>query len=178
MGENSYSEVVAMRNLRRKIWIDGVQTRLAVRIVLYFLFCQIVLGLGVVIAREVTRITALAFGEGQTGLEYFIQLIVPLSFAAVISYDAIKFTHRLVGPMYRFRKTIEAVTAGGEVELIRLRKGDFLIDVRDEFNEMLRELERRGAIAIKGNADPLAAATPAKEPAAVAPDAPKQHAAV
>jgi hypothetical protein len=38
---------------------------------------------------------------------------------------------------------------GEEVDLITLRKADFLQEFKDEFNDMLRALEQRGAVTVK-----------------------------
>jgi hypothetical protein len=64
-------------------------------------------------------------------------------------YDAIKMSHRLVGPLHRIRRTIREVTAGEEVGLVELRKGDMLQELKDEMNELLRYLEERGVIVLK-----------------------------
>ena len=47
----------------------------------------------------------------------------------------------------------QAIREGDEVELIRLRKDDYLQELRDEFNDMLKALEQRGAVAVKAPAD-------------------------
>jgi nitrogen fixation/metabolism regulation signal transduction histidine kinase len=72
-----------------------------------------------------------------------------LSFALTFIYDAMKFAHRVVGPVYRLRKAVQAIAAGEAVEMVTLRKGDYLQDVKDDFNEMLKVLEERGAIVVK-----------------------------
>jgi nitrogen fixation/metabolism regulation signal transduction histidine kinase len=64
-------------------------------------------------------------------------------------YDAMRLAHRIVGPLYRFRKTIQAINAGEELDLMALRKDDFLQDMKDDFNEMLKVLEQRGAVVLK-----------------------------
>jgi hypothetical protein len=63
--------------------------------------------------------------------------------------DALRFAHRLVGPLYRFRKTIQAIATGEEVEPVKLRKGDLLLDFQDDFNAMLRYLEHQGYVVLK-----------------------------
>jgi nitrogen fixation/metabolism regulation signal transduction histidine kinase len=71
-------------------------------------------------------------------------LLVP-----VIAWDAIRFTHRLVGPMVRFRNTMQTIAEGETVRPIRLREGDYLTDLRDDFNHMLESLQRRGVPVLK-----------------------------
>jgi nitrogen fixation/metabolism regulation signal transduction histidine kinase len=67
----------------------------------------------------------------------------------VLGWDAIRFTHRLVGPMTRFRQTIQDVAHGTPVRPIKLRPDDYLTDLRDDFNRMLESLQRRGLHVIK-----------------------------
>jgi nitrogen fixation/metabolism regulation signal transduction histidine kinase len=62
----------------------------------------------------------------------------------VLAWDTIRMSHRLVGPLVRFRKTMEAIADGEPVRPIKLRDGDYLTDLRDEFNRMLESLQKRG----------------------------------
>ena len=41
--------------------------------------------------------------------------VMNIGLGLLFIYDAVKLTHRIVGPLYRFRKTIQAVTAGEEI---------------------------------------------------------------
>ena len=68
-----------------------------------------------------------------------------------MAWDAIRFSHRLVGPLVRFRRTMQEVTRGEPVRPIKLREGDHLLDLRDDFNEMLDSLQRRGLPVLKPN---------------------------
>jgi hypothetical protein len=45
------------------------------------------------------------------------------------------------------------VTAGEPVRLIKLRQGDFLLEMKDDFNGMLEALQRQGVPVLKP-ADP------------------------
>lgn len=138
-----------MQHKRRRIWIDPFQTFLVARIGMYCIFFQVAVWSLVIIDRSVNNALVGVFGADGTAMCFVVGFIgvVVLSIAAM--YDALKFTHRLVGPLYRFRKTIRAITAGEDLELIRLREGDFLHDLKDDFNAMLQALEARGAIVIK-----------------------------
>src|SRR5258708_5583519 len=93
-----------------------------------------------------------AVGETASSFGFVLTPVVALGLGLVFIYDAAKLSHRIVGPLYRVRKTIQAVAAGGEVDLVVLRKGDYLLELRDDLNEMLRALEQRGAITIKAPA--------------------------
>ena len=42
-----------------------------------------------------------------------------------------RFSHRFVGPLFRFRKCVQAIIEGDEMTLMRLRKDDFLQELKD-----------------------------------------------
>lgn len=137
-----------MREQRRKIWIDRFQTHLAMRIALYFILYQVAVWAIVIIEHNI--FLALQELLGAAAAYSLILLGIPvLIMGALFIYDAIKVSHRVVGPLYRFRKTIQAVTAGEPLDLITLRHGDFLQELRADFNEMLTALAQRGAVTLK-----------------------------
>jgi hypothetical protein len=132
-----------MRNLRRKIWIDRFQTLLSVRLALYFVLYQLAVWSLFWTASQVGKI-----GEPLGNLASAVAPIATIGLGLLFILDALKETHRIVGPLYRFRKTVQAVTAGEDVVLVRLRTGDHLQELKTDFNAMLRELEKRGAITL------------------------------
>lgn len=73
----------------------------------------------------------------------------------VVIWDAIRFSHRLVGPLVRFRRTLQEMARGELVRPIKLRESDYLLELRDDFNAMLEALQRRGVPVLKPN-DPKA----------------------
>lgn len=152
-----------MRERRKRIWIDRFQIRLSLRIGLYFVLYQVAVWAAAVIARHMTTELEATLGEGGAA---FCQLLMPLGVVLVgilFLYDAVLFSHRIVGPLYRFRRIVKAITAGEEVALVRLRKRDYLVEMQNDFNAMLKALEQRGAVVLK----PAAVAEKQKEPAAV-----------
>jgi hypothetical protein len=74
-----------------------------------------------------------------------VVLIVGLGF----TYDIVRFSHGLVGPLYRLRKCLKAIVDGEDLALMTLRKDDFLQELKDEFNQVLKVLEERGAVTLK-----------------------------
>src|SRR5262245_35617762 len=149
----------AMQHSRKKIWIDRFQTYLVVRIGIYCVLFQAAVWALAMIDRSVGGALESFLGADAATYSYAIALggIVIMTVSAI--YDAMTFAHRLVGPLVRFRKTIQAIAAGEEIELIRLRDGDFLQDLRDDFNNMIVALEQRGAITMKSTSAAKAPAT-------------------
>ena len=44
---------------------------------------------------------------------------------------------------------MQAVAAGEPVAPVNLRQGDLLLDLRDDFNAMLKTLEEKGVVVLK-----------------------------
>jgi nitrogen fixation/metabolism regulation signal transduction histidine kinase len=138
-----------VREQRKKIWIDRFQTYLFLRITLYFLCYQVVVWSFVVLERDIFAGLEQMLGGVATAYGCFFLPVTVAVVSLLFILDAIRFAHRVVGPLYRFRKSITGITAGEEQVPITLRKGDFLLEMQDEFNTMLKALEQRGAVVLK-----------------------------
>src|SRR4051794_2324654 len=103
-----------MRDQRKKIWIDRFQTHLCLRIALY-------LSLYVVAVWAVIAIQLNLDDLGQRldptpgGFARIVTWLAIVVVAMAFTYDTVKYTHRVAGPLYRFRKTMLAITAGEDV---------------------------------------------------------------
>lgn len=141
-----------LHNQRKKVWIDSFQTRLAWRIVLYLallppvllnlLFIWKLLSEGVHDPGE--QLLALLRQFAPVGV--CLLIVVP-----VMAWDAIRFSHRLVGPLVRFRRAVQDIACGEAVRPIKLREGDYLGEFRDDFNRMLESLQRRGLDVVRAD---------------------------
>jgi hypothetical protein len=138
-----------LKEKRKKIWIARFQTFLFLRIVGYFFWYQLAVWALVLLANSLFQGLGSLLGPGVAnscfGFLTGIAVLVGLLFA----YDAVTYTHRLVGPLVRLRQSIKAITEGGTLDLVTFRKGDLLGDLKDEFNEMLTVLAQRGAVSLK-----------------------------
>ena len=56
----------------------------------------------------------------------------------LIGCGSVYLTHKIAGPLYRFRKSFEAVKNGELNTRVRLRKNDEGMSVADAFNEMMQ----------------------------------------
>lgn len=81
-------------------------------------------------------------------LDYYPMLLCFLLLVPFLGWDVVRFTHRLVGPIYRFRQTLQVIAAGKPVRRVRLRAGDQLTEMRDDLNAMLQALSERGALTL------------------------------
>ena len=135
--------------LRRKVWIDRFQTLLFLRIALYFLAYQAAVWAFYFLERGSAQALEAILGASATMYFLFFAASFLVFLGFLFIYDALQLAHRIVGPLYRLRRLMQAVASGEEVELMKLRKGDLLQELKDEFNEMLHALEQRGAIVLK-----------------------------
>jgi len=138
---------------RTRIWVHSFQTRLALRICGYLGIFLVVL-LNFLFA---WRLWQEGPGNpveqfGRMLRDYLPFWVCLAALVPVIAWDAIRFTHRLVGPVVRFRQTVRDVAAGEPVRPIKLRENDYLTEFRDDFNAMLDALQRRGAAVLKPHA--------------------------
>jgi hypothetical protein len=136
-----------VRCKRRRLWIDRFQTLLYIRIVIFCALYQLSVWLVCAVWQKFDRMSEATIGQRLAS--WVPLLLVFLTLAPIVSLDALRFSHRLIGPLVRFRKTFRAIAEGQPVELVRLRKGDFLEDMKDELNEMLQTLEQRGLVMVE-----------------------------
>ena len=150
-----------MKEHRKRIWVDPFQTGLLVRIAAYILLYQAVAGAFFALCEATNAVFAKSGAEASylnsTLARTLLALVVLLP---PLTMDAVRFTHRLVGPLYRFRKTIRAIAAGERVALVQLRKGDMLLDFQNDFNAMLKHLEQQGYVLLKTHEPVVHAKTP------------------
>lgn len=139
-----------MREERKKIWVDTFQTQLTLRIGGYLVLFFVVFFNLLYAWRMLWEGPVDPWGQFLETLQTNAPaLVLLLVLVPVMAWDSVRFTHRLVGPMVRFRKTMQAIADGEPVRPIKLREGDYLTDLRDDFNRMLEELQRRGVPVIK-----------------------------
>jgi methyl-accepting chemotaxis protein len=72
-------------------------------------------------------------------IEMAIYLIVVLIVAAIIS-------HRMAGPLYKFEKSADIIAKGDLTHRIYLRKHDHLVELQDEFNNMVSNIHKKVSI--------------------------------
>lgn len=80
-------------------------------------------------------------------------LICAAAICPFMLWDTLRVTHRIAGPIVRFKDVLQRLTRGEAVKEVQLREKDLLLDLRDAFNEFL-ESRQNGAVI--GQADPKA----------------------
>lgn len=60
----------------------------------------------------------------------------------MIGFHSIRVSHRMAGPIYRFKEVLKAVQKGDLTTHSTLRKGDFFVDLMDEINKATTSLSK------------------------------------
>ncbi len=69
---------------------------------------------------------------------------VSFLFLLVVSLLGIVFSHRVAGPLYKFKKVFREIQAGDPELRIHLRRDDEFRDVAEAFNEMMDSIAKKG----------------------------------
>jgi hypothetical protein len=144
-----------MSDRRSRQLIDRFQNRLFTRVLIYGLVYQATLWNVLFCWRLIANGDANFFAEyRQFFFDSYPMLLCFLVLVPVFAWDAVKFCHRVAGPIYHVRTTLLDVAAARPVHRVQLRRHDQLSDLRDDMNTMLEALARRGAITLV-DAEPL-----------------------
>ncbi len=76
------------------------------------------------------------FCQGHLHLALCGVLIFPLFF-----WNALRLSHRIAGPLERFRNALDLLRRGESVKPVTLRRDDLLVDFQRAFNRYLNHLE-------------------------------------
>lgn len=149
-----------MRNQRKRIWIDSFQTFLSLRLAVYFLLYQFAIWALYAVDARMADIGGVG-GAARSTYGFVLTPIALIFLTLAFMYDSVRFMHRIVGPLYRVRMTIQSITDGREVRPISFRQGDYLQELKDDVNAMLQALEKRGAITLAASTKPTVPITAA-----------------
>ena len=135
---------------RKRLFVNReIQGRLLARTALYWMLYHGVLWMAMFLYRYAEHRGAMQAGAaprtfadlyGQFVNEHFSMWICAIAILPIVLWDLLKFSHRVVGPLIPFQRSIERLTAGEQVTEVRLRHGDLLSDLQSAFNQYLTSL--------------------------------------
>jgi methyl-accepting chemotaxis protein len=138
---------IPMPERRRRKLVNKFQHKLIARMIFYgavyqltlwnFLFCWRLLASG----------GGNFFQEyAQFSREFAPMLLCFLLVMPPLIWDAVRFSHRIAGPIVQINSAIRNVTEGSPLDYVRLRENDELTELQDDFNSMLDTLSRAGTV--------------------------------
>ncbi len=134
-----------MGDRRQQKLVDNFQYKLIVRIVLYWTIYQVTLFNFLFCWKLIDGGEGSIIGQyGQFLQEFYPMLICFAILVPAFAWDAVKFYHRIAGPIFRFRSVARDIAAERPVRRIALREGDELTEMQDDFNSMIDTLVRIG----------------------------------
>lgn len=154
-----------MKEGRSRIWVNHFQSKLFIRIVTYWFIFMVCLWNFLFLWRYLAGAENDAWSEYTRFYYDFYPMI--LCFALIVpflAWDAVRFSHRLVGPLIRIENAIQSVSLGEPIEPVKLRTDDFLVELKDELNMMLAVLQQKGVIIVTA---PIPAPRSSPQPVAI-----------
>ena len=139
-----------MKNRRKRYIIDKrLQYRLLMYNGIYLLVIILAIGAGLVLplALELSNpdLSLAQQGEAVNKILYLQSRLSPvllIVFLILIAHSVV-VSHRIAGPLYRFRATFNQVAQGDFSRVTRIRKGDFLLNEQAKIEEMIEALRSR-----------------------------------
>ena len=138
---------------RSQVFIDRpIQGALLLRAVVYWAVClltqQLIVFLFVLVTSSADNFHA---NGAQVWWHIQLSILAALAILPMMLLDILKLSHRWVGPIFRLRAALHALTLGEPVPPIRFREGDFWQDLARDINVVTAELNRHRADQPKEN---------------------------
>ncbi|MCI0410047.1 MAG: methyl-accepting chemotaxis protein [Acidobacteria bacterium] len=134
---------------RRRILVDNLQYRLLALNLIYF-FTILLIFAGALFVPLIIQLESrtLSFAAKQEVASQFLFLDARVWPAILIVFvllaiHSVFASHRIAGPLYRFRRVFEAVAEGNLTARAIIRKNDYLVTDADTINAMIATLNTR-----------------------------------
>ncbi|MEP3479797.1 MAG: hypothetical protein ABJZ55_11165 [Fuerstiella sp.] len=136
------------KNIRKSKYVNSfLQGNLMLRMVMYWAIYNFAL-LAAMIGESMVRVIPdLLSGSKDDSFQQFISeftdrqspmLLAMTVLCPILIWDMLRYSHRIAGPLYRFRKALTDHIAGEPLQKIKLRDGDMLLDFQDTWNEFVQ----------------------------------------
>jgi hypothetical protein len=141
------------KNHRGRLFVDPkFQGRLLLRLAIYWLVYNVAIWHVLFLFAVFSHVISQTPGQTSYSLVAHYRSFaldhasIPICFVAtlpIFARDLIRFSHRLVGPLIRFREVMKDMAAGKTVEEVSLRRADLPSDYLAVFNNLVRVWNER-----------------------------------
>ena len=135
---------------RRRILIGAFQYRLLRANLAYFVTIVLVFAVVVFLPlvlqiRSSSTLSPVKAEELADGFLFLHARLWPALFVVLVllAFHSVLISHRIAGPLYRFRSVFRAVAEGDLLVWVRLRPTDYLTEEADLLNEMIGALRQK-----------------------------------
>ena len=139
-----------MKNRRKHYIVDKrLQYRLLIYNGIYLLVVILAVGAGLLLPLllELSNpdLSVAQQGELTNKILYLYSRLSPILVLvlAILIAHSVVVSHRIAGPLYRFKATFNQVAGGDLSKMTRIRKGDFLLNEQAKMEEMIEALRSR-----------------------------------
>ena len=135
-----------MRCKRKTIVVDKeMQFGLASRLLTYYVTTwRVIFGMPIVVMFSYYLFfTNLTFGALAAKLvdDLWFPIVMSLFVLPIVARDILRFSNRVAGPMFRFRRIVRQMSQGETVERIKIRKNDFGHAFAEELNMLIDRIQ-------------------------------------
>lgn len=135
---------------RKRIFVSRpIQGQLTLRLGLYWLLYHFVLWHVLFVyhflqQRLVPTEQAVGFQELYATFvrHYFPIIVCSLAMLPIFLVDLVRLSHRIAGPLVRFRSVLDDMIAGRPARRVQLRKGDLMKELEEKFNQYIEVYEQ------------------------------------
>src|SRR5579884_1366696 len=131
------------RYKRKKLWVDGLQGRLMVRMSMYLVLYAVIVFHVSFFMQIISQMVQHGLRRGlpdlyveflSQHLYLFYSLLIVLPCIAI---DMLKCSNRIAGPLYRCRRVMQEMAAGRGVPPFQPRRHDLMREFWEAFNAMI-----------------------------------------
>lgn len=138
-----------MSERRRRTLVNKFQNKLIVRMLCYAAIYQFTLWNFLFLWRLLMSGAGdFAHQYGQFSRDFAPMLLCVLALIPSLIWDALKFSHRIAGPIVQISRAVRDVADRRPLGYVRLRENDELKELQDDFNDMLDSLSASGAVTL------------------------------
>jgi hypothetical protein len=129
---------------RKKYFVDSpVQGAILLHAAGYWLYASITYTLVVLIYRVApTWLAGRSIDLNELWYHFAPLFISSVVLFPIVMFRAVRFSHRFVGPMVRFRQILRLLAEGKPAPQFTLREDDFWIEVAEELNQVSAMVEK------------------------------------
>ena len=135
---------------RQKYFVErGLQLRFARFVILFVVASSFLTGLTIfytpltILGERLAQVYPQGKLQAISHSAYIAFIINFLVLLPIIFYGAIRFSHRIAGPLPKIYNTLREIGKGDFEKRVVLRKNDELKELADAINEMVKDLKER-----------------------------------
>lgn len=126
---------------RKKVLVDReLQLGLASRLLTYWCATWFAV-FAIPIMTQIFLMTDVSFSELTTRMidDLWFPMMMSLLLLPIVARDCVRYSNRVAGPIWRFKKTLRDLNDGKTVNAIKLRKEDYCHELADELNRFVEK---------------------------------------